>query len=390
MKVLFITHRFPYPPARGGKIRPFNIIKHLTSQGHEVTVGSLARTAEEALAGKGIAPYCRDFHVATVPNTLAIARMLARLPTTIPSAMGYFHSPELARWIDGRLESERFDLLFVHCAFMAPYLSDVRGTRKILDFGDMDSQKWREYAQVRHFPMSAGFWLEWKKMERAEARLASQFDLCTCTTPSELETLRSFGVNGNTDWFPNGVDLDYFRPTATPYEPDSMCFVGRMDYYPNEACMVEFCRITLPKIRARRPTATLTIVGADPPPAVRALAKLPGVTVSGSVPDVRPYVYRAAVSVAPLDIARGTQNKILETMAMGVPTVASVKAARGIDAEPEKHFLAAGTPDEFAEAVLRVIQNPKERARLSRAGRQRMESNHSWTRSMDMLDRLIN
>jgi hypothetical protein len=389
VKVLFLCHRFPYPPRRGGKIRPFNVIRHLGEQGHEVSVASLARDAAEARDAAGIAPYCADYFVAPVSRVAAALRMGIRLPSPTPSAMGYFYSPALARHVRGALARTRFDLIFVHCAFVAPYVAAVRGVRKVLDFGDMDSQKWLAYAAEKRFPLSLGYWLEGHKMRRTEAHLARQFDLCTCTTRAELDTLASYGTGVPLGWFPNGVDTDYFAPTADAYDPDAIVFVGRMDYYPNQDCMIDFCRATLPLIRARRPRSTLTIVGAQPPAAIRALGQLPGVTVTGSVLDVRPHVWRAAVAVAPLRIARGTQNKILESMAMGVPTVASATAALGVDAEPGRHLLIGTTPAEYAAAILRLMEDGGARQAVAEAGRARMLSHHRWSRAMGALDDLL-
>jgi glycosyltransferase involved in cell wall biosynthesis len=153
--------------------------------------------------------------------------------------------------------------------------------------------------------------------------------------------------------------------------------------------MFDFCVRTWPLLRARRPNMSLLIVGADPSPAVRNLASQPGITVTGSVPDVRPYVRRSAAMIAPLNIARGTQNKILESMAMGVPVVASRVAAGGVDAKAGEHLLVADTPQEYAAAILRLVEQPPERARLARAGRERMLSHHAWTRSMERLDGII-
>ena len=191
------------------------------------------------------------------------------------------------------------------------------------------------------------------------------------------------------DWFPNGVDSGYFSPTDEPYDLDTIAFVGRMDYYPNQECMFDFCQRTLPLLQAKRPSLVLFIVGADPSPAVRRLADLPGVTVTGSVPDVRPYLRRSALMVAPLNIARGTQNKILESMAMGVPVVTSRVAAAGVDAIDGTHFLAGSSPDDYAQAILRVMDDSGLRQRLSVAGRERMLTHHDWERSMQRLDRIV-
>ncbi len=388
MKILYVCHRFPFPPKRGGKIRPFNMIRHFSEQ-HEVTVASLVRSDDEAREGEGIAPHCAHFEMSQVSDPLQMARMVVRLPTLVPSSMGYFYSADLARRIRQLLRTTRFDLIFVHCSSVAQYVSDVRGIPKILDFGDMDSQKWLEYANYKPFPLSLGYRLEGSKMLRAEKRLAAQFDLCTATTRAEWETLKAYGVDVPTDWFPNGVDATFFAPDETPYEPDTISFIGRMDYYPNQECMTDFCANTLPLLRAKRPNIKLVIVGADPSPAMRKLGELPGVTVTGSVPDVRPYVRASALMVAPLNIARGTQNKILEAMAMGVPVVTSTVAAGGVDAQNETHFLVADTPRGYAQTILRVLDSPAERQRLALAGRERMLSNHAWPKSMQRLDDII-
>jgi sugar transferase (PEP-CTERM/EpsH1 system associated) len=388
MKILYVCHRFPYPPKRGGKIRPFNMIRHLHAS-HEVTVASLARSAEEAEEGCGLAQHCARFEMAVVRNPVQVARMIARLPTGAPSSIGYFHSPELARRIDVLLATEEFDLIFVHCSSVAHYVAHVRSTPKILDFGDMDSQKWLEYARYKPFPLSLGYRLEGMKLTAEEKRLARAFDLCTATTRAEWETLESYGTGAATDWFPNGVDSEYFAPTDHPYEPDSISFVGRMDYYPNQACMLAFCSDVFPLIRARRPSAKLVIVGADPNAAIRKLGEIAGVTVTGSVPDVRPYLWRSAVMVAPLAIARGTQNKILEAMASGVPVVTSSAAAGGVDATPGTHLLVADSAEEVADATLSLMDNSQRRNQMAQAGRARVLSHHAWAKSMRRMDGII-
>jgi hypothetical protein len=388
MRILYVCHRFPFPPARGGKIRPFNMIKHLSAR-HEVVVASLARSPAEAEAGRGIADHCTDFMMGEVTAPAAWARMIARLPTPGPSSMGYFYSPDLARQIETRLQRERFDLIFVHCSSVAPYVSKVAGVPKILDFGDMDSQKWLVYSHFKPFPLSLGYWLEGSKMAAAEQALAGQFDLCTCTTKAELETLQGFAVPTPSDWFPNGVDQDYFVPTEQPCDPNAISFVGRMDYFPNQQAMRFFCDEVFPLIRRQRPAATLAIVGAEPSAEIRRLGEREGITVSGTVPDVRDHVRRSAVNVAPLTIARGTQNKILECMAMGVPVVASPQAAAGVDAVPGQHLLVAASAEDYATSLLALMSDPAARQALGAAGRSRVETHHSWASSMARLDRII-
>lgn len=389
MNILYLCHRFPFPPKRGGKIRPFNMIRHLAASGHQVTVCSLARSPEEAREGRGIAPYCASFEMGHVKEWVQAARMVARLPLPTPSSMGFFYSPELARHVSGLLRSRKWDLIFVHCSSVAQYVEQVQDIPKIMDFGDMDSQKWFEYANYKPFPLSLGYRFEGAKMLAAEKRLARRFDLCTATTRAEWETLNGYATGADTDWFPNGVDADFFCPADAPYDADTLSFIGRMDYYPNQECMARFCQQTWPLLKLARPAMKLLIVGADPSPAMRKLGELPGVTVTGSVPDVRPFIRKSALMVAPLNIARGTQNKILEAMAMGVPVVTSSIAAGGVDAEAGAHLLVADTPPDYARAIMRIVDNPAERHRLAVAGRQRMLSHHAWPRSMARLDGII-
>lgn len=364
------------------------MIKHL-AQKHDVTVASLVRSRAEAQDGEGLSRYCKNYEMVPVRAPIQVARMVARLPTSTPSSFGFFYSAELASRIRTLLARERFDLIFVHCSSVARYVERVNDTPKILDFGDMDSQKWREYARYKSFPFSAGFWLEACKLEREERRLASCFDLCTATTRAEWQTLESYNTGAATDWFPNGVDNTYFTPSGVAYDPNTVCFVGRMDYYPNQECMFDFCRYVWPLVKQRRQNAKLLIVGADPTPAVKKLEELAGVTVTGSVPDVRPFLERSALMIAPLNIARGTQNKILEAMAAGVPVVTSSVAAGGVDASANQHLLVANTHQEQAAAVLHVMDNPGERERLATAGRTCMLERHEWSQSMIRLDDII-
>jgi hypothetical protein len=389
MRILFVCHRVPYPPKRGGKIRPFNMIRHLGELGHAVTVASLARNAAELEEAAPLGAHCEQVLAEVIPDGRAWLQTIARLPTAQPSSFGYFRSGALSRRIQAEIRRQPFDLIICHCSSVAPYVESVSGTPKMLDYGDMDSQKWREYAGRRPFPMSAGYWLEAVKLERRERSLSRSFDLCTCTTAAELSSLRELGIRAPSDWFPNGVDATFFSPESGQYDANSVCFVGRMDYFPNQQAVLGFCRDVLPGIRLRRPGTRFLIVGADPPPHIRALGELPGVTVTGSVPDVRPFVRAAAMTVAPLLIARGTQNKILESMAMAVPVVCSPQASGGVDAVPGEHLLVADAPREWIDSICGLLENPDARNRLAAASRARVLSHHSWAASMNRMTGLI-
>lgn len=388
MKILFVCHRFPYPPQRGGKIRPFNIIKHL-NKSHDVTVASLTRSPEEAKNGKGLGNYCNKYFMGNMTLFLAFMNILKNLPFLKPFSMGYFYSKVLNENVQKELLDNQYDLIIVHCSSVGQYVEDIASVPKIMDFGDMDSQKWLIYSKIRKFPLNLVYLYEGVTLERFEKILSKKFSLSTCTTLLEKKTLDSYQTANATDWFPNGVDTDYFKPSGQAYEADTLCFLGRMDYYPNQECIIDFCNNTLPLIKEKRPKVKLFIIGAEPSRKILSLSHIPGVTVTGTVDDVRGYIQKCAVNIAPLNIARGTQNKILESLAMGVPVVSSEIAAGGVDAVPGEHFLTGGTHREFADSVLRLLENPEERDLFAKAGRERMITNHNWESSMERLDAII-
>ena len=389
MNILFLCHRLPFPPKRGGKIRPFNIIRHFSDSGHKVTVGSLARSEQEKREGAGLEDHCEKVLIGTIGRVGALAQMVGRLPTGSPSSMGYFYSRTLHRLVRQEAATSNFDLVFVHCSSAAQYARHVSDAASILDFGDMDSQKWLDYSRFRSFPLSAGYWLEGTKLLAAEKKLARQFDLSTCTTKAEFDTLGELNSAQRTGWFPNDVDAEYFSPGEQAHDPDLICFVGRMDYYPNQHAMQMFCDNVLPGIHRERPNTKLIIVGAEPSADIWSLGDRPGITVTGTVDDVRDYVRSAALTVAPLAIARGTQNKILESMALGVPVVSSTTAAGGVDAVAGQHIVTASTNDEYVESIVEILGNPEKRAKLAAAARDNVTKKHNWVESMTRLDHIV-
>jgi sugar transferase (PEP-CTERM/EpsH1 system associated) len=388
VRILFISHRFPYPPTFGSKVRAFNVIRHLGRE-HEVTLLSLVRSEEELQQAAGVAPFCHEHRAIRVHGMVQAAKVLATLPTTISASEAFFHSTALQREVNRQLAKRSFDFIFAHCSAVGRTVEHVRDLPKLIDFCDVDSRKWLDYVPHKPWPVSLAYRRESSLMAAAERRLATRFDQVTVATRGEVRTLAGLGIHERVDWFANGVDAEYFAPATEPFDATLISFIGRMDYFPNEQCMVEFCANTWPQLSRDRPALRLQIVGAAPTARVRALARIEGVTVTGEVADVRPYVRRSALTIAPLAIARGTQNKILESMAMGVPVVASRIAADGVDAVAGQHLLVADSPEEMRSAILRLTQDSAERARLGQAGRARVLSHHAWAAAMKRLDRIV-
>jgi sugar transferase (PEP-CTERM/EpsH1 system associated) len=390
MKILFACHRFPFPPNRGGKIRPFNMIRHL-SQKHEVFVASLAHTQQELDEGAGLSEYCAEIYAEVVPEKLRWLQAVRALPSTTPSSVAYFSSSRLRERVKAAARRVSFDTVIVHCAFAAQYVLQIPAAFRLMDFGDLDSGKWLDYSEWRWFPLSQGYSLEGHKLRRYERQLAAAFDYCTLTTQGELEEFKKLEVDRPHSVIPNGVDASYFHPNGGAGQAKRVVvFLGRMDYYPNIDGVLHFTKSVLPTVRAAVPDVEFRIIGSNPTPAIERLRQVPGVIVTGYVPDVRPFLNDAVVSVAPLRMARGTQNKILESMAMGIPVVATSDSAKGVDAIPEQHILIGNTPDAFARQVIRILMDRKRLTDLSKVGRERVEQVHLWPRSMELLDAILN
>jgi len=389
MKILFVCHRFPYPPNRGGKIRPFQMIQHL-SKSHEITVASLAHTTLELSEGGPLRNHCAEVIAEVVPSAMRWRSAAFALPTSFPSSAAYFRSTRLAQRIEKAWRSSRFDGVLVHCAFAAQYAIPLSGGFRIMDFGDLDSAKWSDYAQHRAFPLSTGYGLESAKLRRFEKLVAESSTHCTFTTHGECEAFRLLGVSKPLTVIPNGVDATYFHlENRTTTGKKVIVFLGRMDYFPNVDGIRWFAKKLFASIRSQVPDAELRIVGSNPVSAVKKLTEIPGVTVTGFVKDVRPYLADAAIAVAPLRLARGTQNKVLECMSMGIPVVATPEAARGIQAIAGEHLAVGSTAEELIHSVVGLLSNAEKRSQLGEAGRQQVVSAHHWPASMQTLDEVL-
>ena len=389
MKILFVCHRFPYPPNRGGKIRPFHMIQHL-SRKHSVVVASLAHTQEELQEGQPLKEHCQEVIAEVLPSSTRWLQTVAALPTGAPSSVAYFYSRKLAARIHQAWQRGGFDAIIVHCAFAAQYVAKLQGGFRMLDFGDVDSAKWMDYAEHRSFPLSLGYRIEALKLRRFEQKLTEEFDACTATTRGELDEVRRLNAAKAVAVIPNGVNLNYFVPRQeNPRNSSVIAFLGRMDYYPNIDAVLFFAKEVFPSVQKAVPEAKFRIIGSNPTRAVRDLVSIPGISVTGYVADVRPHLADAAIAVAPLRIARGTQNKILEFLSMGIPVLSTTQAAKGVAVEPGKHLLVADGPENFAAEVVRLLKDPDLREQLSVSGRQPLATAHSWPHSMEILDEIL-
>jgi sugar transferase (PEP-CTERM/EpsH1 system associated) len=388
MRLLYLAQRVPYPPDRGDKIATYHHIHHL-SRNHEVAVACLADGAEDLENVSALSSIVSSIDVAPVSRRRARLRTLAALAGATPLTLAYFNEPELHRRLEQRLRTQRFDAVLVFSSGMAQFAERMDNVARIMLFSDLDSLKWDQCAERSSPPMRWVYAVEARRLRRYERRVAAMFDHSVVCSEPELHDCRRLMPEARVSCVSNGVDLDYFSPTAAPRAKNSLVFTGVMDYLPNVDGVTWFCNEVFPLVRARIPDATFTICGSRPTRAVRALGRLPSVTVTGRVPDVRPYLDRAAVCVVPLRIARGIQNKLLEAMAAGLPCVATNIAFDGIEATRETDLRTADAPPDFAARVVELLENDDLRAALGRSARAAMERNYSWDTRLVGLEKII-
>jgi sugar transferase (PEP-CTERM/EpsH1 system associated) len=391
--ILFLTHRIPYPPNKGDKLRAYQVLNHWTKH-HKVFLGCFIDDLEDLQHSELLRERCAGTYFARLHPRLALARAVGAFLTNEPLSLPYYWNRNLAGWVRQVVASERPECTFVYSSVMAQYLVGAPG-RVVVDFVDVDSEKWAEYAATRTFPAREIYRREARQLLRVERRVANQTDASIFVSEPEAALFRERAPEVKEKVFAirNGVDSTYFSPENAGFNPNVngapvIVFTGRMDYWPNVDAVVWFSDTVLPNLRNRFPNTTFVIVGAKPSATVRALERQPGIVVTGAVPDVRPYVGYADVVVAPLRIGRGIQNKVLEGMAMARPVIVTPQALEGLDAVPGTHLLLARDSDGFVRSVERIM-DPAFAKPLGAAARQRVLALYSWRDSLAKYDRLF-
>jgi sugar transferase (PEP-CTERM/EpsH1 system associated) len=388
MRILFLSQRVPYPPDRGDKIPTYHYVRHLAAN-HDVSVTCLADGVGDLSNVAGLRGIVRDVEAVAVRPAAARVRALAALAGGRPLTAAYFDEPELRDRVRRRVESCRYDAALVFSSGVAQFVEPFADLPRVIQFADLDSQKWALYAAHSGAPKSWVYGVEARRLLAYERRLATAFSRSLVCSPRECDDFSRLIGGATVECLPNGVDLEYFQPRGTDRVADSLVFTGVMNYRPNVDGVVWFCREVWPSVRRHVPSATLTICGASPTRAVQELGREAGVTVTGAVADVRPYLHRAAIAVVPLRMARGIQNKLLEAMAAGLAAVATTSAWAGIDASPGDELVVADEPDEFADAVVSLLRDRRQREEMGAAARAAAESRYSWSRTLDRLESIM-
>lgn len=387
MRILYLCHRIPFPPDKGDKIRSYHEIAYLARR-HEVDVFTLIDDPADLRHVDALRGLVRHLHVERLHPLPARLVSLLAIFTGRSLSERYFQRRPLRQAVSRAVATRAYELAIVYSSAMAPYLRGFTGP-VALDYVDVDSAKWQAYGeQAGRSPLGWLYRREGQRLRALEAEFAERAALTLVCSPREAQELRSFCAPRNLHTVGNGTDTDYFAPAAAPAPAAPyLVFTGAMDYRANVDAVVWFVDEVYPRVRAQCPEAGLRIVGSNPAPAVRRLAERPGVVVTGRVADIRPHLRGAALAVAPLRVARGIQNKVLEALACGIPVVATSAAAQGIEGEPP--LCVADEPAAFAAAVVRLLGDPLRRGELASAGRTFIVERYGWERQLERLSALL-
>ena len=378
MNLLYLCHRIPYPPDKGEKIRAFHQLRALTER-YDVDLFTLADDAGDLGYQAELKKFCRTVFVARVNRRWARLRTLPQLLSTEPLSLSYFRSQALSAALRTMLRRRRYDRVFVYCSAMAQYLGDVPpGIPVIADLVDVDSDKWTQYAGFSSFPLSAVYRREARRLRETERAFSQRASCALVCTAREAKMLRVIAPAARVEVVPNGVDTSFFQPAAEGSDARTIVFTGDMSYFPNQQAVEWFARQVLPLVRREIAEARFRIAGRNPGRQVRGLARPGEVEVTGYVPDIRIHLTKAAVAVAPLRVASGIQNKILEAMACGLPVVATPGAVRSLKNGVRALVETATAPTEFAAKVVRLLRDPAAARRRGIEARLQVVEKYSW------------
>ena len=392
--LLYLVHRIPYPPNKGDKVRSFHLLRHLAAK-HRVFLGTFIDDPQDEAYVAKLPDYCAGTHIVRLLPRVAKLHSLSGLLSGEALTLPYYRNAGLQNWVDQTIKNEKIDAAVVFSSAMAQYLTKHSSLRTLVDFCDVDSAKWTQYAPDHRWPLSWIYRREGERLLAFEKQVAAAADHAFFVTEAETELFLKSAPAFREKVSPmsNGVDSDFFSPEhvlASPFAAEEvpLVFTGAMDYWPNIDAVKWFAAEIFPRLLAERPALRFYIVGRSPAPAVQELAG-DRVVVTGTVPDVRPYLRHAAVVVAPLRIARGIQNKVLEAMAMAVPVVVARGCGEAVDAVPEQDFLLAESAEDHVQQINALLASPERRAAVGEAARRQVVRRYSWDAHLAIIDRYL-
>ncbi len=388
-RILYLTTRLPYPVVGGDRLRMYNILKQLKLLGYEVTLISLV-TQDDDIRG---AMEHNEFYskLITVPFNRKMAYLYAAKAVfnDKPFIVEYFYSREMQKVVDNLLKKENFDIITGYMIRIAPYLEKYKDENIIIDFVDAVSMMYqRRIKNVQSLWDKFKIGIEYIKVKNYEKKCTKIFKMQTVISQTDKDYIEKFVKKSNIKIVGNGVDTEYYKPVDYLKE-NKICFVGSMQYIPNSEAAIYFATKVFPLVKKSIPDAKFKIIGANPRKDLfEAVKGVEGVEITGKVDDVREYMKDCKVSVCPVKIAGGIQNKILEAMAMGIPVLTTPEGAEGIGVS-EEVLEVVNSDEEYARKVIELIKNEQKSCEISKKSRDFVVDNFSWTKVGDKLDELI-
>jgi len=394
-EILFLAHRIPYPPDKGDKIRSYRILRHL-AQRYRVHLGCFVDSPRDSDYIGELRKLCGEVFVCRIAPVAARFRSLDAFRTNSALSLPYYYSSELNQWVNDVLTSRPVSAAIAYSSPMAQYLMAGHHTSlcRVMDFVDVDSDKWQQYADKKSGLMKIVYRREARLLLEFERAVANAFDAVAFVSRNERGLFDRLSPDTVQKHYAleNGVDLEFFDSELkleSPYPSRVLpiVFTGMMNYWPNVDAMIWFTTTILPSVLRKEPCTELWIVGSSPTRAVEELGRLPGVRVTGRVPDVRPYLKHAAVAIAPLRIARGVQNKVLEALAMGCVVVSSPDALAGLKEVSIAPVHRATVVREWVEKVIRALHDAGDGR--WRDGREYVRRHYDWGNNLKLLEQLL-
>ncbi len=392
--LLYLCHRIPFPPNKGDKITTFNILKFLNKH-YEVYLGCFIDDPNDKQYTEKVAKLCKQCFFVDLNPTLAKLKGLTAFGRGEPITLPYYRSSKMQNWVNKTISDAGISKAFIYSACMAQYglTKETKHLYKVMQFADIDSDKWLQYANSSTGVMSKVYRREYRTLEEYEKYVANNFSISCFISETETSLFRNMiseRIHSKIQTLSNGIDSDYFSPLAQstlaepfPLKKDNyIVFTGAMDYKPNIETVTWFTKNIWTEVVKQCPEARFYIVGSSPPKQVMALEKYPGVIVTGRVEDVRPYLSYAKAAVAPMRMARGIQNKILEAMAMEKPVMTSNRGIEGLENYPKESLYVTDSEESMMRWIIDKLDSPQHNAVDSRKW---LEQNYSWDAKLSPL-----
>ena len=358
MRVLVLTHRLPYAPNRGDRIRSYHTLRTLVSRGCDVDLLSLVHDVDELARLEQVRALGVHVEAVMVPRVRNLAAAAGALLGPRPLTHVLLDAPGVRATLDRMVTAAAPDVVLAYCSGMARFAVEppLASRPLVVDLVDIDSQKWRDLSQISTWPKRAIYAREARLLADFERQLGDAASRLIVVNDRERDLLRAVAPRAAVTVASNGIDVDRVRPRSAPGDSAEVVFCGVMDYEPNVDAVLWFCSEVWPLVRAARPDATFSVVGANPTSSVRRLQSSSlGISVTGNVDDVKPYLWRAAAAVAPLRAARGVQNKVLEAIGAGLPAVVTPAVWDGLPATVCGACRRAGSATDFANEVVSLL-----------------------------------